>query len=227
MAKILVADDDKNIVRLISDSLIDEGFEVTIARNGNETVDKLNKDSFSLVLLDITMPGLDGHEVIRQVRQKVKCPIIFVSARSRTLDTVLGLELGADDYIAKPFVVDELVAKVKAHIRRDRRNNEDDGGTLTVGDITIYPNSYEVTKNSQKVDLTSREFQLLMYLFENLNVVLTREQIFDAVWGLDYSDIGTVTVTIKNLRDKIDAENKHIKTVWGVGYKLCKGDSVL
>ncbi len=226
MAKILVADDDRNIARLISDSLVDEGFEVIVAYDGEQALSLLRADSFSLVMLDIMMPNADGYEVMREIRRTVKCPILFVSAKSRTIDTVLGLELGADDYISKPFIVDELVAKVKAHVRRDLRYAEKETDIITLGEFKISPKSYELTKSGEKIDLSTREFQLLMYLYENLNKVLTREQIFDNVWGLDYSDIGSVTVTIKNLRDKIDKENKYIKTVWGVGYKLCGGSEL-
>ncbi len=224
--KILVADDDRNIAMLIADSLVDEGFEVVVAHDGAQALERVKQQSFSLIMLDIMMPNMDGYEVIKRIRETIKCPIIFVSAKGRTIDTVLGLELGADDYISKPFIVDELVAKVKAHIRRDKRNAEKDTGIIEFGEFRISPDSYELTKNGERIELSIREFQLLMYLYKNLNIVLTREQIFDNVWGLDYSDIGSVTVTIKNLRDKIDRDNRYIKTVWGIGYKLCGGSEL-
>jgi DNA-binding response OmpR family regulator len=224
MPDILIADDDIQITTLIEDSLVDEGFTVAVVHDGEAAVDTLNREQFKLILLDIMMPGMDGLEVCKKIRDKTACPILFVTAKSRTLDTVIGLELGGDDYITKPFVVEELVAKVKAHIRRDKRNEAADDATQArhLGNLRIFPERYEVFKGNEEIELSTREFQLLMYLHKNIGQVLTREQIFDEVWGLDYSDIGTVTVTIKNLRDKIDPDNNYIKTVWGVGYKLVK-----
>jgi DNA-binding response OmpR family regulator len=224
MDKILIADDDRSIAKLIADNLTDEGYEPMLAHSGQETLALLAKHSFALVLLDIMMPDTDGYGVIKQIRSTVKCPIVFVSAKSRTLDTLLGLELGADDYISKPFVVEELVARVKAHIRRDSRGRSSENEIIEFGEFKIYPDSYAVLKNGVNTELTVREFQLFMHLYRHLNMVLTREQLFDAVWGADYSDIGCVTVTIKQLRDKLDPDNSYIKTVWGVGYKLCRGD---
>lgn len=226
MVHILVADDDKNIASLIGDSLSDEGFAVMVAENGNEALSLALKHDFDLMLLDIMMPGEDGLTICRKIRDKVSCPILFVTAKVGTVNTVLGLEIGADDYITKPFVVEELVAKVKAHIRRDKRNTQMLGEIIEFGEFKIAPQSFEVTKNGMKIELTTREFQLFQYLYENLNIVLTREQIFDHVWGLDYSDIGGVNVAIKSLRDKLDHENRYIKTIWGVGYKLCRGDAL-
>jgi len=168
------------------------------------------------------MPEMDGLEVCRKIRDKVNCPILFVTAKNRTIDTVVGLELGGDDYITKPFVVEELMAKVRAHIRREKRNIISVSGAqiISIGNLQISRDNYEVTKSGESIPLSTREFQLLVYMLDNMGKVLTREQIFDAVWGLDYADIGTVTVTVKKLRDKVDEENKMIKTVWGVGYKL-------
>jgi DNA-binding response OmpR family regulator len=227
MSKILIADDEVNIAALIADSLSDEGFETVVVHDGPAVLSELSKDTdFNLIILDIMMPGIDGLEICRRIRDTVKCPIIFVTAKSRTLDTLLGLELGADDYITKPFVVEELTAKVKAHIRRDKRMAETEAlsDTLTIGELTIKKDSFEVYINDKRIDLSTREFQLLAYLAENIGRVLTREQIFDAVWGMAYSDIGSVTVTIKNLRDKIDPDNRYIKTIWGVGYKMVKAE---
>lgn len=224
MPDILIADDDMQITTLIEDSLTDEGFTVAVVHDGEAAVNILNEQQFKLILLDIMMPGMDGLEVCRKIRGTTSCPILFVTAKNRTLDTVIGLELGGDDYITKPFVVEELVAKVKAHIRRDKRNAaaEESAYVQQVGELRIFPERYEVYKGDKKIDLSTREFQLLMYLRGNIGQVLTREQIFDEVWGLDYTDIGTVTVTIKNLRDKIDPDSNYIKTVWGIGYKLVR-----
>jgi DNA-binding response OmpR family regulator len=224
MNKILIADDDENIAELISDNLKDEGFNTIVVYNGVDVLNVINSgETLDLVLLDIMMPGMNGHEVCKAIRDKIKCPIIFVTAKSRTLDTLIGLELGADDYITKPFIVEELIGKIKAHIRRDQRNSMSQNVVITFGEFQINKDSYEIYKNNTRIDVTTREFQLFLYLYENVGKVLTREQIFDNVWGMDYFDINSVTVTIKTLRDKIDQDNLYIKTVWGVGYKLVNG----
>jgi DNA-binding response OmpR family regulator len=222
VAHILIADDDSNISSLIADSLQDEGYTTMIVSDGDAALSAAQSIDFDLILLDIMMPGKDGLEVCRKIRDKISCPILFVTAKGRTLDTVLGLEIGADDYITKPFVVEELVAKVKAHLRREQRHNAISSNVISIGDLQIYPDRFEVSKAGESIQLTTREFQLLVYLAEHSGKVLTREQLFDAIWGMDYSDIGTVTVTIKNLRDKLDPDNRLIKTVWGVGYKLLR-----
>lgn len=222
MAKILIADDDQNISSLIDDSLRDEGYDTVVVADGDAVLAVLAEMDFDLILLDIMMPHTDGLEVCRKIRDHVNCPILFVTAKGRTIDTVLGLNIGADDYITKPFVVEELVAKVKAHLRREKRHTLTKENVITIGDLTIYRDCYEVTDKGTDVPLTTREFQLLLYFCDNIGKVLTREQIFDAVWGLDYADIGSVTVTVKNLRDKLDPDNHMLKTIWGVGYKLVR-----
>jgi DNA-binding response OmpR family regulator len=224
MERILIADDDQSIAALIADNLQLEGFETVIMHSGDAALSALQSgDRFDLVLLDIMMPGADGLQVLRQVRDKLKGPILLVTAKSRTTDAIVGLEMGADDYIRKPFSVEELIAKVKAHIRRDKRQEKSSFDAVTFGELTIYRESYEVTLAGDPVTLTTREFQLLCYLYDNRGKVLTREQIFDAVWGMEYFDLGSVTVTIKALRDKLDPESRYIKTVWGVGYKFVSG----
>lgn len=222
MPRILIADDDQNISSLIDDSLRDEGYDTVVVADGDAVFAVLAEMDFDLILLDIMMPHTDGLEVCRKIRDHVTCPILFVTAKGRTIDTVLGLNIGADDYITKPFVVEELVAKVKAHLRREKRHTQTKEHVITIGDLTIYRDRYEVTDNGKDVPLTTREFQLLLYFCDNIGKVLTREQIFDAVWGLDYADIGSVTVTVKNLRDKLDPDNHMLKTIWGVGYKLVR-----
>lgn len=224
MERILIADDEQSIAALIADNLKLEGFETVMVHTGDSALEELNRgEKFDLVLLDIMMPGADGLQVLRQVRDKLKCPILLVTAKSRTTDAIVGLEMGADDYIRKPFSVEELIAKVKAHIRRDKRQETSELAVATFGELAIYRESYEVTKAGEPVALTTREFQLLCYLYDNRGKVLTREQIFDGVWGMEYFDLGSVTVTIKALRDKLDPESRYIKTVWGVGYKFVSG----
>ena len=225
MGKILVVDDDVAIAQLISDALEDEGFETVVKNDSKSAYEYVMKNTqdISLITLDIMMPGLSGMELCRFIRDKVECPIIFVSAKGKTIDTVLGLETGADDYISKPFVVEEFVARVKAHLRREQRNMaQAQEGTIKVGDIEIRTGSFEVYKKGELIPFSTREFQLLQYLMENAGKVLTREQIFSHVWDTEFGDIGTVAVNIKSIRDKIDPENEYIKTVWGVGYKFVK-----
>lgn len=223
MDKILIVDDDREIALLISDALTDEGYECLLAFNGEQAFSLLRSNpDLSLILLDIMMPDIDGLEICREIRSTISCPILFVTAKNRTYDAMLGFEMGADDYISKPFIVEELIARVKAHLRREKRSLQKNSNTMTIGDITICPESYEVTVKGNGVELSMREFQLLHYLFVNAGKVVSKEQIFSTIWGTDFSDIGTVAVNIKNLRDKIDSENRYIKTVWGVGYKFVK-----
>ncbi|MHB8061542.1 MAG: response regulator transcription factor [Ruminiclostridium sp.] len=223
MEKILIVDDDREIALLISDTLTDEGYECLLAFNGEHTFTLIrNNPDISLILLDIMMPDMSGLEICREIRNTVSCPILFVTAKNRIYDSMLGFEMGADDYIAKPFVVEELVARVKAHLRREKRSVQKKNSAMTIGNIRLDPESYEVTVKGMIVELSMREFQLLYYLFENAGRVVSKEQIFSAVWGTDFSDIGTVAVNIKNLRDKIDRGNHYIKTVWGVGYKFIR-----
>ncbi len=223
MSKIVIVDDDLDIARLISDALEDEHLDTIVFDDAVAAQSYITSSpqEIALITLDIMMPEISGLDLCRTIRDKVDCPIIFVSAKGKTLDTVLGLEMGADDYITKPFVVEEFVARVKAHLRREKRSNalpEED--VIRVGEIQLRVGSYEVFKNGKSVQFSTREFQLLQYLMENVGKVLTREQIFSHVWDTEFGDIGTVAVNIKSIRDKIDPDNKYIKTVWGVGYKF-------
>ncbi len=225
MEKILIVDDEKAIAELISDSLEDEGFETVIKTDGRSAYEYIlqYKDELSLITLDIMMPEFSGIDLCRFIRSTVNCPIIFVSAKGKTLDKVLGLEIGADDYISKPFVVEEFVARVKAHLRREQRHSDTrSDGIIKVGEIELNTSSLTVSKKGENIPLSTREFQLLQYLMENAGKVLTREQIFAHVWDTEFGDIGTVAVNIKSVRDKIDPQNEYIKTVWGVGYKFVK-----
>ncbi|MBQ7581139.1 MAG: response regulator transcription factor [Clostridia bacterium] len=229
MNKILIVDDEVEIAELISDVLSDEGFETETCFDGISALNAVKGNSdYSAIILDVMMPNMDGLTLCRSIRDSVSCPIIFVTAKSNTLDMVLGLEMGGDDYIMKPFVVEELVAKVKAHIRRDRRNeNSKSSEVLSVGRLKLFKDSYEVTKGDEKIKLSTREFQILEYFMENVGKVLSKEDIFMHIWGSSYGDIGTVAVNIKNLRTKIDPDSLYIKTIWGYGYKLIapSGDS--
>lgn len=225
--KILIADDDKEIVRLVAESLEDEGFEVLKAYSGKEVLACIMTPGLSLVLLDIMMPGEDGLSICRTIRHAVTAPIIFLSAKDKEVDKIVGLEAGADDYITKPFGINELLARVKAHLRRDRRYiqlAETKHGIIASDSLVIHKDSYEVYKAGEKIDLSTKEFQILLYLAERKNKVLSREQIYDAVWGDgEAGDIHTVTVHIRNLRSKLDPDNRFIKTVWGVGYRFTGG----
>lgn len=181
MGKIVIVDDDLDIARLISDALEDEHLDTIVFDDAIAAQNYIyaSPQDISLITLDIMMPELSGLDLCRTIRDKVDCPIIFVSAKGKTLDTVLGLEMGADDYITKPFVVEEFVARVKAHLRREKRSNAlPEEGVIRVGEIQLRVGSYEVFKNGKSVQFSTREFQLLQYLMENVGKVLTREQIF-------------------------------------------------
>lgn len=222
--RILIVDDDKDIVNLISDILEDEQYEVDKAYNGQEAINKIESEKYNLIILDIMLPDMDGIEVCRKVRDKFLGPIIFLTAKNRNIDKIVGLEMGADDYITKPFDDGELASRVKAHLRRQKRI----GSLQTSSDeiirykfIELNKNSFEVVVDGEKLTLSTREFQILCYLMENPNRVLTREQIYNSVWGYeDFGDINTVTVHIKKLREKINDCDRFIKTVWGAGYKF-------
>ncbi len=225
MSRILIVDDDISIANLISDALEDEGFETEIRTDGKSAYEYIlnNLSDISLITLDIMMPEISGIDLCKFIRNRVSCPIIFVSAKGKATDAVVGFENGGDDYIAKPFVVEEFVARVKAHLRREKRNTStEEEGRIRVGDIEISTDSYEVFRKGKAIPFSTREFQLLQYLMENAGKVLTREQIFSHVWDTEFGDIGTVAVNIKSIRDKIDPDNEYIKTVWGVGYKFVK-----
>lgn len=221
MKDILIVDDDVAIANLIADALEDEGFLTLIYNDGESALKQIKETEFELIILDIMMPKMDGLTLCRKIRDSVSCPILFLTAKSNMVDTLVGFEMGADDYISKPFMVEELVARVKAHIRREHRDSEKAKDNILQFDtITLNKDSYEVYKSRQLVELSHREFQILRYFIENSGHVLSKEQIFNAVWGPDYGDIGTVAVNIKNLRAKLDPNNEYLKTVWGVGYKL-------
>lgn len=220
MAKILVVDDEPNIVELARLYLKNEGYEVVTAGDGRIALDTVRLQTPDLVLLDIMLPGLDGWEVCKQVRQFSRVPIIMLTARGDDVDKIVGLELGADDYMVKPFNPREMVARVKAVLRRT------DGGRPTativqVGDVELDTARREVAVAEQPVTLRAKEFDLLAYLMQHPGLALSREQLLNAVWGYDYyGDTRTVDVHIAHIRDKLAGSRVSIETVWGVGYKL-------
>ena len=222
MQTILICDDNKAVHEGLSGYLKALHYHIYSTYDGESAITVLEREKIDLVILDVMLPGIFGTEVCRQIRKKSDIPVLMLSAKGDEIDRIIGLEIGADDYITKPFIVDELVARVKAHLRREKRRNSIGHNILKIGEIEIHKDSYEVYLNKELIDLSTREFQLFLYLCENAGQVLSREQIFNSVWGSDFGDIGTVAVNIKSLRDKIDKENKYIKTIWGVGYKLIK-----
>ena len=223
MSKVLIVDDDKDISELISLVLKKEEIDSKIINNPLEVIDIVEKESFDLILLDIMMPEISGTELCSKIRDKVDCPIIFLSAKNELIDKMLGYEIGGDDYITKPFNNSELVLKIKAHLRLNKRvNNKTKANIIKIGEISINKDTFEVYKNDLRIDISTREFELLKYLMENAGMVISKEQIFESVWGSSYGDIGTVAVNIKSLRDKLQDKNKYIITIWGYGYKFVR-----
>ena len=223
MSKVLIVDDDKDISELIALVLKKEEIDSKIINNPLEVIDIVEKEIFDLILLDIMMPEISGTELCSKIRDKVDCPIIFLSAKNELIDKMLGYEIGGDDYITKPFNNSELVLKIKAHLRLNKRvNNKTKSNIIKIGEISINKDTFEVYKNDLRIDISTREFELLKYLMENAGMVISKEQIFESVWGSSYGDIGTVAVNIKSLRDKLQDKNKYIITIWGYGYKFVR-----
>lgn len=223
MERILIVDDEKDIAELISDILEDEGYETIIANDGTSAINLITDEDFDLILLDVMMPDISGTEVCAKVRDLASCPIIFVTAKTNLTSKLVGFEVGADDYITKPFINEELVARVKAHLRREERTSSTKKkNVITIGEIKLNKESFEVYKNDELITLSTKEFELLRYLMENAGIVLSKDQIYQSVWKNNYGDIGTVAVNIKSLRNKLDKEEKYIKTIWGMGYKFVK-----
>lgn len=220
--KILVVDDEKNIVDIVAFNLHKEGYEVVVARDGEAALVAFEQEAPDLVLLDIMMPKMDGFETCKKIRERSQVPIIMLTARAEEVDKVLGLELGADDYIVKPFGIRELLARVKANLRRKDTPDESGKNLLVFGEIVIDMACYEVRRGNETIDLTNREYELLKFLVANDGKVFSREHLLEQVWGYEYfGDVRTVDVTIRRLRSKIEEnpENpKHILTRRGVGY---------
>ena len=222
--KVLVADDDKNICELLRLYLEKEGYDVVTANDGEEAVLKFEIESPDVVLLDIMMPKLDGWQVCRELRKKSECPIIMITAKGETFDKVLGLELGADDYVVKPFDPKEIVARIKAILRRIGKSvTETDKKEVSYDNLVVNMTEYVLKVNGKIIDTPPKELELLYHLASNPNRVYTRDQLLDEVWGFEYyGDSRTVDVHIKRLREKLEgvSEKWALKTVWGVGYKF-------
>ena len=226
MAKILVVDDEASIVTMLAYNLKKEGYDVVTAEDGEVALEKFESENPDLLLLDIMMPKMDGYEVCRKIREKSNVPIIMLTARADEVDKVVGLEMGADDYVTKPFGNRELIARVKANLRRSDiapvTNNEKDGNNQVYGDLNIDFDRYEVTKRGELINLTLREFELLTFLATQTPTIFTRENLLEKVWGYEYfGDVRAVDVTIRRLREKIEddpSKPKYIVTKRGVGY---------
>ncbi len=221
--KILVVDDDTNICELLRLYLEKDGYEVSIANNGGEAVKMFQELSPDLMLLDIMLPVLDGWQVCREIRKFSDKPIIMLTAKGETFDKVLGFELGADDYVVKPFDAKEIVARVKAVLRRSGSSEKTDIKEVRFDKLTINLTNYELRVDGKKVDTPPKELELIYHLANNPNRVFTRDQLLDEVWGFDYyGDSRTVDVHVKRLREKLEgvSEKWELKTVWSVGYKF-------
>lgn len=225
--KILVVDDEKPIADILKFNLEKEGYKVICAYDGDEAVELVQQENPDLILLDIMLPNKDGNEVCREVRKTHNMPIIMLTAKDAEIDKVLGLELGADDYVTKPFSNREVIARVKANLRRQTQIPEDDSKEnkdIEIGKLVIHPEAYTVTNDGVQVELTHREFELLHYLARHSGQVMTREHLLETVWGYDYfGDVRTVDVTVRRLREKI--EDNPSSPLWiitrrGVGYYL-------
>ncbi len=227
--KILIVDDDNNIAELISLYLVKECYDTLIVNDGESALDKIPEFKPDLMLLDIMLPGIDGYEVCRRVRTTSELPIIMLSAKGETFDKVLGLQLGADDYIEKPFDSKEMVARVKAVLRRSvskapevKETLDSDIDAVAYPDLLINLTNYSVTYKGNTIDMPPKELELLYFLASSPNRVFTREQLLDRIWGYEYSgDTRTVDVHIKRIREKIgEGESWRISTIWGKGYKF-------
>ncbi|MDR1568333.1 MAG: response regulator YycF [Streptococcaceae bacterium] len=230
MKKILIVEDEKPISDIVKFNLTKEGYETVTAFDGEEAIQKFNEENPDLVLLDLMLPKVDGLEVAREIRKTHNTPIIMVSAKDSEFDKVLGLELGADDYVTKPFSNRELVARIKANLRRggndsaQAKHSEDSKEDITISELTIHPEAYIISKRGEKIELTHREFELLHYLAAHIGQVMTREHLLQVVWGYDYfGDVRTVDVTVRRLREKIEdspSRPTYLVTRRGVGYYL-------
>lgn len=224
LGRVLVVDDDKNICELLRLYLEKEGYGVIFAHDGEEAVVKFNALKPDIILLDIMLPGIDGWQVCREIRKKSNVPIIMITAKVETFDKVLGLELGADDYIVKPFDTKEVIARIKAVYRRvGQSSGEAEIKEVKYDKLSVNMTRYELRVNGQVLDTPPKELELLFHLASNPNRVYTRDQLLDEVWGFEYyGDSRTIDVHVKRLREKLEgvSDKWALKTVWGVGYKF-------
>lgn len=221
MERVLVVDDDKHIAELMSLYLTKDGFRVREVYNGNDAVKACMEDRPDIMLLDIMLPGMDGYKVLAEIRKTSNVPVIMITAKGETFDKVLGLELGADDYIVKPFDPKELVARVKAVLRR-YSVKPSGKSTIEYENLIIDPENYTAIYHGEKLDMPPKEFELLSFLASHPNKVFTRDALLDKIWGYDYiGDTRTVDVHIKRIREKLNKNDSwSVKTIWGVGYKF-------
>jgi two-component system, OmpR family, response regulator VicR len=229
--KILVVDDEQPIADILKFNLEKEGYEVVCAYDGDEAIKLAEAENPDLILLDIMLPNKDGNEVCREIRKTQTMPIIMLTAKDSEIDKVLGLELGADDYVTKPFSNRELIARVKANLRRQQHVPEDpikENKDIAIGSLVIHPDAYTVSRDGKEIELTHREFELLHYLARHIGQVMTREHLLETVCGYDYfGDVRTVDVTVRRLREKIEENPSNptwIVTRRGVGYYLRNPD---
>ena len=227
MSKILIIEDEEAIADLEKDYLELSGFQVEIENDGEKGLEAAMNGSFDLIILDLMLPGLDGFEICRRIRDEKNIPILMVSAKKDDIDKIRGLGLGADDYMTKPFSPSELVARVKAHLNRYQRlvnSNARENTVIEIRGLKIDKTARRVWVNGEEKNFTSREFDLLTFLAENPNHVFTKEELFRKIWDMDsVGDIATVTVHIKKIREKIEqnsAKPQYIETIWGVGYRF-------
>lgn len=219
---ILIVDDDKNIVNLIDIYLKEEGYITQKAYDGQKALDLFFKNPPNLIILDIMLPNITGFDICKEIRKTSNIPIIFLTAKSQTIDKVLGLELGGDDYLVKPFETKELIARVKAVLRRYYNKEDNDEKKIILPNLVMDLNNRQVYYKGNLIQMPHKEFELLKLLMSNINRVFSREELLDKIWGYDYiGESRTVDVHIKRIRAKLDGQNSwQIKTVWKIGYKL-------
>lgn len=224
--RILIIEDDPSIARLETDYLEIEGYAVTHCADGKTGLDHALREPWDLILLDLMLPGMDGFEICRRLRERLEIPMLVVSARSEDIDKIRALGLGADDYVTKPFSPAELVARVKSHLKRYHRlaAKSSESEEITTGSLTIHLRSRRVHVAGEEIALTAKEFDLLVFLASHPDIVFSREQLFEKIWGMDnYGDIGTIAVHVQKIRKKIETDPtmpQFIETVWGAGYRF-------
>lgn len=224
--RILIIEDDVHIARLEMDYLEVDGMQVVHAQDGKSGLELAQKQPWDLLIIDVMLPGIDGLEILRRLREEKEIPMLMVSARGEDIDKIRALGIGADDYITKPFSPGELVARVKSHLRRYQRmaGKQPDGDEISIGNLVIQNRSHRVFVDGKEVSVTTKEFELLHFFAVNVDMIFSREQLFDRIWGVDnYGDLGTVAVHIQKIRKKIEKDPtnpRFIETVWGAGYRM-------